>query len=119
MQKRFPTLLCSIAAEQGAPRWALGLACHERWREHEARPNSRIALGLHAFGDRLPVGDFGLIHKKANKQSLEPHRTGDPKNPAMVPPAQMTDEQWHSVSELSASSMQTRGWGYHAIPTIA
>ena len=30
----------------------------------EVEPAVRVALGLHAFGDGLPVVDFGLVHKE-------------------------------------------------------
>jgi len=43
----------------------------------KVEPALGVALGFHAFGDGLPVVDFGLIHGEQIKKSPEPLRTGD------------------------------------------
>ena len=87
----------------------------------QVEPALRVSLGLHAFGDGLPVVDFGLIHGEQIKNLRNPSapetvqlsgcssasRPTDPKNPVMVASVRITVDRWRWISEFLTSSSQT------------
>ena len=74
----------------------------------QVKPALGVSFGLHAFGDGLPVVDFGLIHGEQIKNLRNPSepetvqlsvcssacRPGDPKNPVMLSSVRMTGDRW-------------------------
>ena len=82
----------------------------------QVEPALGVSFGLHAFGDGLPVVDFGLIHGEQIKNLRNPSepetvklsvcssacRPRDPKNPVMALSVRMTGDRWRQIRELPA-----------------
>ena len=96
----------------------------------KVEPTLRVSLGLHAFGNGLPVVDFGLIHRRQIKNLRNPSepetvqlsgcssafRPADPKNPAIAPSVRMTGDGWRWSSELPPRPLALVGFGVFPMP---